>query len=43
MNQQSPQSLARMFAKVLSLYALRYCRTAAKSVRIAAMIDRIRL
>jgi hypothetical protein len=43
MNQQRLPSLTMMFAKILSLYALRHCRTAAKSVRIAAVIYRTRL
>jgi hypothetical protein len=38
MNQQRLPSLVRMFAKDLSLYVLRRCRTAAKSLRIAAVI-----
>jgi hypothetical protein len=40
MNQQRPPSLVMMFAKILSLYALRHCRTAAKPVRIAAVTNR---
>ncbi|MEG8047463.1 hypothetical protein QP175_15540 [Sphingomonas aerolata] len=43
MNQQRSPSLARIFAKGLKLHVLRHCRTAAKSVRIAAVIYRTRL
>jgi hypothetical protein len=42
MNQQRLPSLTMMFAKILSLHALRHCRTAAKSVRIAAVINHAR-
>jgi hypothetical protein len=43
MNQQRSPSLATMFAKGLKLFVLRHCRTAAKSVRIAAVIYCTRL
>ncbi|MEG8053653.1 hypothetical protein QP185_11015 [Sphingomonas aerolata] len=38
MNQQRSPSYARMFAKGLKLFVVRHCRTAANSLRIAAVI-----